>query len=246
MPEEPKNFIILETVDSTNNYAMGIVQKGVANSGDAVFALEQTAGRGRRGKSWESRKGENIVLTVISEMQWLPVLSQFHLSVAVAVACHDFLSGYVENDIKIKWPNDIFINDRKAGGILIENVIKGHIWQWAIMGIGLNVNQEEFETGNLRAISLKQIIGKSFNARSLARELHEDVLVKISELKNGEYNKLLETYNKNLFARNKKVKLKKGNIIFETTVERVSPSGELVTKDVMERTFGFDEIEWGL
>ncbi len=244
MPEAPKNFIILETVDSTNNYAMGIVQKGVANSGDAVFALEQIAGRGRRGKSWESRKGENIVLTVISEMQWLPVLSQFQLSVAVAVACHDFLSGYVENDIKIKWPNDIFINDRKAGGILIENVIKGHIWQWAIIGIGLNVNQEEFETGNLRAVSLKQIIGKSFNARSLARELHEDVLAKISELKSGGYNKLLETYNKNLFARNKKVKLKKGNIIFETTVEQVSPSGELITKDVMGRSFGFGEVEW--
>ena len=244
MLASPKNFIILEKVDSTNNYAMGLVQKGVANNGDAVFAMEQTAGKGRRGKSWESLKGQNIVLTVISEMQWLPVFSQFHLSVAVAMACHDFLSGHVEYDIKIKWPNDIFINDRKAGGILIENVIKGHIWQWAIIGIGLNVNQQEFEPGNLEPISLKQLTGKSYNARSLARELHEDVLAKISELKNDGYNKLLETYNKNLFARNKKVKLKKGNIIFETTVQQVSSTGELITKDIMGRSFSFDEVEW--
>lgn len=244
MPEPSKNFIILEKVDSTNNYAMGLVQKGVANSGDAILAMEQTAGKGRRGKNWESLKGQNIVLTVISEMQWLPLFSQFQLSVAVAVACHDFLSVHVRNDVKIKWPNDIFINDRKAGGILIENVIKGHLWQWAVIGIGLNVNQEEFETGNLHTISLKQITGKTFNVMSLAKELHENVLAKISDLENGGYNKMLDAYNKNLFARNKKVKLKKGNIIFETTVQRISSSGELITKDVIERTFGFDEVEW--
>ncbi len=244
MPTAPKNFIILKKVDSTNNYAMGLVQKGVAHSGDAVFAMEQTSGKGRRGKSWESLKGQDIVLTVISEMQWLPVLSQVQLSVAVAVACHDFFSGYTGNDVKIKWPNDIFINDRKAGGILIENVIKGHIWQWAVIGIGLNINQEGLETRNLRAISLKQVTGKTYNARSLAKELHENVLAKISDLKSGGYNKMLDAYNKNLFARDKKVKLKKGNIIFETTVQRISSSGELITKDVMERTFGFDEVEW--
>lgn len=244
MPEAPKNFILLEKVDSTNNYAMGLVQKGVANSGVAVFAMEQTAGKGRRGKSWDSLKGQNIVLSVISEMQWLPVFSQFQLSVAVAMACRDFLSGHVRNDVKIKWPNDIFINDRKAGGILIENVIKGHIWQWAVIGIGLNVNQEDFETGSLKAISLKQITGKSFNVSALAQELHKSALAKISDLKNGGYNEMLDAYNKNLFARNKKVKLKKGNIIFETTVQRISSSGELITKDVMERTFVFDEVEW--
>ena len=246
MPEASKKFIILEKVDSTNNYAMGLVQKGVANSGDAVFAMEQTNGKGRRGKSWESLKGQNIILTVISDMQWLPVLSQFHLSVAAALACHDFLSGYVENDIKIKWPNDIFINDRKAGGILIENVIKGHLWQWATIGIGINVNQENFTTGSFIPISLKELTGKSFNVQTLAKELHENVLAKISDLKNGSYNKMLEAYNKNLFARYKNVKLKKGNIIFETTVQGISSSGELITKDAIERSFSFDEVEWML
>ncbi len=246
MPRPSKNFIILEKVDSTNNYAMGLVQKGVAQSGNAVFAMEQTAGKGRRGKSWESNKGQNIVLTVIADVQWLPVFSQFQLSVAVSVACYDFLSGYVESDIKIKWPNDIFIGDRKAGGILIENVIKGHLWQWAIIGVGLNINQEKFESANSNAISLKQVTGKSFDIRSLGKELHKNILEKISDLKNGGFDKMLAVYNKHLFARNKKVRLKKGNIVFETTVKEISPSGELITEDAIERAFGFDEVEWSL
>ncbi len=114
----------------------------------------------------------------------------------------------------------------------------------AIIGIGLNINQEAFKTGSFIPVSLKELTGKSFNVQALAKELHENVLEKISDLKNGGYNKMLEGYNKNLFALNKKVKLKKGNVIFETTVQEVSHSGELITKDAMERSFSFDEVEW--
>ena len=137
-------------MDSTNNYAMAMVQKGVATTGDAVFAMEQTSGKGRRGKIWKSKKAQNILLTILAQMQWLPVQQQFHLRMGIALACHDFFSKYSKENIKIKWPNDIFINDRKAGGILIENVIKGNLWQWAIIGIGLNINQENFEKEKIK------------------------------------------------------------------------------------------------
>ncbi len=239
-----KNFIILKEVDSTNNYAMGLIQKGLANGGDAIFALEQTSGKGRRGKSWESVKGQNIVLSILSEMQWLPVHCQFQLSIAAAMACHDFFSCFVAGEIKIKWPNDVFINDRKAGGILIENVIQGRLWQWSVIGIGLNINQENFETSRFNPVSLKQLTGKAFDVQALAQKLHENVVTRITDLQNGGFNKMYECYNQNLFARNKKIKLKKGNITFETTVQGVSFSGELITRDAMERTFGFDEVEW--
>ena len=235
---------ILESVDSTNNYAMAMVQKGVANNGDAVFALEQSSGKGRWGKTWESQRGSNILLTVLAQMQWLPVQQQFQLSIAVALACHDFFSKYLKENIKIKWPNDIFINDRKAGGILIENVIKGNLWQWAIIGIGLNINQENFEKDKLKATSLKQITGEYYDVIQLSRDLHEIVLKRLRVLQSGESSKMLSEYNQNLFCRNKTVKLKKGNIVFETEIERVSASGELITKDVMVRSFGFDEVQW--
>nr|MDQ6904839.1 biotin--[acetyl-CoA-carboxylase] ligase [Bacteroidota bacterium] len=127
-----KKFTILERVDSTNNYAMALIKKDLATSGEAVFAMEQTSGKGRRGKSWQSEKGENIMLTICAEMQWLRVQQQFQVSVAVAIGCVAFFSKYLKENIKIKWPNDIYINDSKAGGVLIENVIHGSLWQWAI------------------------------------------------------------------------------------------------------------------
>ncbi len=244
MPLTSHKLIILERVDSTNNYAMAMVQKKAVNSGDAVFAMEQTSGKGRRGKSWKSKKGENIILTIVVQMQWLPVQQQFQLSMAVALACHNFFSKYIKENIKIKWPNDIFINDRKAGGILIENVIQGNLWQWAVIGIGLNINQISFEKEKLNAVSLQQLTDKNYDVLQLANELHKIVLKRLEVLQSGQINNMLKEYNENLFARNQVVKLKKENIVFETKITGISESGELLTKDAIERSFGFDEVEW--
>ena len=237
-------FIILEKVDSTNNYAMAKVHEKLINTGDAIFAMEQTSGKGRRGKTWESKTGENIILSIAVEMQWLPVQQQFKLSMGVALACCDFFSKYYKKEIKIKWPNDIFINDRKAGGVLIENILKGNLWQWAIIGIGLNINQVVFSEPELKATSLQQLTGKNYEVIQLARELHTIVLEKLNVLKMGKEKEMLKRYNANLFARGKKVSLKKGSIVFETKIAGVSESGELLTKDAIERSFTFDEVEW--
>ncbi len=239
-----QKLIILETVDSTNNYAMTMVQNDEVNSGDAVFAIQQTAGKGRRNKSWKSNSGENIICSIMHEMQWQPIHKQFEVSMAAALGCWDFFSKYVSKNIKIKWPNDIFINDRKAGGILIENVLKGNLWQWAVIGIGLNINQQNFDEENFKAISLKKITGKNYNVIELAKELHFCVLERIEKLKSGSADDFFYEYNKNLFCLNKNVQLKKENVIFETKIKGVSKAGELITNDNIERRFQFDEIEW--
>ena len=215
MPFSPKKFIVLDSIDSTNNYAMAMVQKGQASSGDIIFAKAQTAGRGRRGKVWKSKPGENIMQSLLLEMLWLPVQMQFRLCIAVSLGCLDFFSHKIKENIKIKWPNDIYINDSKAGGILIENVIKGNLWQWAIIGIGLNINQVNFETTLFKANSLKKLTGKNYDVTELAKELSRDILNRIEKLNSGRFNELLDEYNRNLFCRNKVVRLKKGNIVFE-------------------------------
>lgn len=239
-----KNFIILEKVDSTNNYAMAKVQKGELCSDDAIFAIEQTAGKGRRGKNWKSKPAENIILTIVKQMQWLPISNQFDLSLAVSLGCFDFVLKYIKENIKIKWPNDIYINDRKAGGILIENVIKGNLWQWAIVGIGLNINQENFdpETGN--PVSFKSISGKNYDVIELAKELQHSILKRIYLLQDEPTNNFLAEFNEKLFCRNEKVKLKRGNAVFETRIICVSAKGELITEDTLERRFKFDEVDW--
>ncbi len=238
------NILLLDSVDSTNNYAMAMMQKGDINLIKPVFALEQTHGKGRRGKHWKSNKGSNIMLSIPVQIQWLAVSQQFQLSVAVALACRDLFSKYVLANIFIKWPNDLFINDRKAGGILIENIIKGTLWQWTIIGIGLNINQEEFEEFNLKATSLKLETGKNSDVLNLAEELVSLVLKRIEELKSGNFETMLAEYNHHLFARNKTVRLKKGSIVFQTNILGVSPSGQLITKDALERRFDFDEVEF--
>ena len=244
MSFEFKKMVILESVDSTNNYAMALIKSGVSPNGNTVFAMEQTHGRGRRGKHWKSNRGANIMLSISVQMQWLTVSRQFELSAAVALGCFDFMSKYVPGNIFIKWPNDLFINDTKAGGVLIENVIKGTLWQWSVIGIGLNINQEKFDEVNLQATSFKLTTGKDYQVLELAEELRVFVLKRINDLKQGSFSKMLEEYNHDLFARNKMVRLKRQNIVFETKIMGVSDTGQLITEDALERRFSFDEIEF--
>ncbi len=123
-------------------------------------------------------------------------------------------------------------------------MIKGTLWQWTIIGIGLNINQEEFEEFNLKATSLKSVTGKSYPVLNLAEEVVSLVLKRIEELKSGNFELMLEEYNQHLFARNKTVKLKKENVVFQTKIMGVSPSGQLITNDALERRFDFDEVEF--
>jgi BirA family biotin operon repressor/biotin-[acetyl-CoA-carboxylase] ligase len=236
-----KNFITLESVDSTNNYAMALIQKRRIHSEIAVFSKEQTAGKGRRGKQWLSNRGENIILSVAMPMQWLSINRQFEISVAAALSCCALFEDIILANLCIKWPNDIFINDSKAGGILIENVIHGKFWQWCVIGIGLNINQENFELDN-PATSLKKMTGKSFEVVPLAEKLYEIILQNIENLKQSQFNKMLAEYNNRLYARGKMVALQKQDIQFQTRIEGVSSSGELITRDAIERRFVFDEI----
>ncbi len=245
MGSAANSFTILTSVDSTNNYAMGMVRDGVANHGGAWFSYEQTHGKGRRGKIWNAEKGKNIILSIAVTPGFLTVHQQFHLTVAVSLGCIDFFKKYTREGVKIKWPNDIFWNDRKAGGILIENVIKGNTWNWAVIGIGLNINQIEFNLETVfKPVSLREITGKDFDVVKLAKELYEEVMKRYNELQNNGFKKMLIEYNQYLFGLNKEVKLKKDNVVFETTLKGVSPQGKLITIDTTEREFDFDEIEW--
>jgi len=242
-----KSLVILNSVDSTNNYAMGVIKEGLALHGNAFFAWEQTHGKGRRGKEWKTEAGKNIMMSIIVKTDVLAIYNQFYLNIAVSLGCLNFFKNYAGTPASIKWPNDIFWNDRKAGGVLIENVIFGNNWQWAVIGIGLNINQTKFNVENVFApVSLKQITGKDYNIIDLANELYECVLYNYEKIQTHAFKEMFSDYNSHLFGLNKKVKLKKGNIVFETTLKSVSPQGKLITADTLERQFEFDEVKWVL
>ncbi len=237
-------FTELASIDSTNNYAMALAHEGMTTHGAAFFAHEQTAGRGQRGRQWSTTTGENIMLSVALKPLQLPISKQFYLSAAIALGCYDFFSKYAIDNVTVKWPNDIYWNDRKAGGILIENIISGNKWHFAIAGMGININQTSFAKDISNPVSLKQITGKTYNNVDMAKELCGFLQSSYELLTNGDFSEILEKYNSVLYKRNEKVRLKKNNAIFETTIKGVNEQGNLVTHDVLEREFVFGEISW--
>jgi len=237
-------FTILDRVDSTNNYAMGKVRAGLAAHGMAWFAREQTGGKGQRGKSWESTPGQNIALSLVLEPWQLMAADQFYLSALVSLACRDFLERYAGEETAIKWPNDIYWRDRKAGGILIENVFQGTVWKYAVVGIGININQVYFNTGLKNPVSLKQISGKDYDPILLAEELFALLIERTRSLDIAGFAQTLADYNTRLYARNREVRLLKDDQVFVTMVRGVNAEGQLLTKDTEERRFDFGEVEW--
>jgi BirA family biotin operon repressor/biotin-[acetyl-CoA-carboxylase] ligase len=270
-------FIELQTVDSSNKYAMGLVheaclpdRQGMAKHGTVVYAHNQQQGRGQRGKSWSSEPGANIVLSVIIKPERLLLSEQFSLSACVAVAVHKFFTKYAGDQTKIKWPNDLYWRDRKAGGILIESVVgssefkvqssetavhspqstvAGHQlsvndWKWAVAGMGININQTVFPDDLPNPVSLKQITGKSFDSVELAKELCGFIDRQYDLLLHGKSKEIFELYNQYLYKRNEKVKLKKNNRVFEVTIKGVSQKGKLMVSQAIDEEFDFGEVEW--
>ena len=251
------SFIELKSVDSSNNYAMGKVHAGKAFHGTIFFAHEQLAGKGQRGKTWSSSPGDNIVMSTVLEPVFLPITQQFSLSVVVALACHDFYSRHAgAEETRIKWPNDLYWRDRKAGGILIENSFRGDQWLFAIAGTGININQVQFPDDLRNPVSLRQITGRSFSAVDLARELGDCLERRFEQLRTeggtgfsssasrSGSTSLLEEYNARLYRQGKSTRLRKDQTVFETLIKSVSPAGELITLDSLERRFTFGEVEW--
>jgi BirA family biotin operon repressor/biotin-[acetyl-CoA-carboxylase] ligase len=238
------SFTILDSVDSTNNYAMAKAHAGLAKHGDAFFAHAQTNGKGQRGKQWQTGTAENIAISIVIDPEPLQQTQQFYLSMAVALACFDFFNKYAGDETTIKWPNDLYWRDRKAGGVLIEAVLRGSNWKWAVVGIGININQPKFSEELKNPVSLKQITGKSFDVVDMAKELHLLVMKRTGLIGKQSFDVLVGEYNAILYKRNEKVTLKYNNQIIEAVIDSVAPSGELYVSDSIQTQFTFGEIEF--
>ena len=239
-------FVELVTVDSTNIYAMDHLQANLAAHGAVFFAHNQTSGKGQHGKKWLTEPRANIALSVILDCRSLSLGHQFPLSVMVSLAAYDLFAAYAGDETTIKWPNDIYWRDRKAGGVLIETQVRGNIWQAAVAGIGININQTSFSTQVQNPVSLKQITGKDFDTLLLAGELCSYLEKRYQQLQKGGEEALLIEYNTHLYKKGQDVKLKKGPVVFTGTITGISAKGDLLVKSAITESFRFGEIEWVL
>jgi BirA family transcriptional regulator, biotin operon repressor / biotin---[acetyl-CoA-carboxylase] ligase len=246
-------FIELQSVDSTNNYALRQVRAGLAYHGMAIFAHEQVAGKGQRGKIWTAEKDSSLILSIALKPYPLLVNQQFQLSACVATTVCEFFQKYAGDAVKIKWPNDLYWHDRKAGGILIENIIgqteKDSMtsvsgWQWAVIGVGININQGSFDAGLSNPVSLKQITRRHFNTLEIAKELCDMLDKRFSELLRLGFADIYARYLKHLYKIGERVKLKKGNRIFEALIKTVNSTGELIIEHGTEETISTGEVQW--
>ena len=236
-------FIELLQVDSTNNYALRLVKSGLSVNGSAIFAREQINGRGQMGKVWQTNANENIIMSIIIDISTIHLQNQFGLLAMAALGCYDFFTKYTIEKTAIKWSNDLYWNDKKAGGILIETITHQRK-RYAIIGIGININQTKFDEHLPNPISLKQITGKDFEIVELAKEVCICVDKWYQVLQNDDRELLLETYNKYLYKKNETGTLKKGNIKFNGTIKGVNEFGELLVYNGFEQNFKFGEVSF--
>jgi BirA family biotin operon repressor/biotin-[acetyl-CoA-carboxylase] ligase len=237
-------FIELQSVDSTNNYARSLIDQGKAEHGMGIFAHEQTAGKGQRMKTWIAEPGSSIILSMLLEPGSLVPARQFEISACAAVTAVDFFNKYTMGDAAIKWPNDLYWQDRKAGGILVENLIRGQDWEWSIVGIGININQRQFPSSLPNPVSLLQVTGKEWNTKALAVELYNMFFENFNTLGAGGFPYIYNRYLDLLYKKNRVVKFRAGTRVFEGKVHHVLEDGRLVVKNGMEEIFSTGEIEW--
>ncbi len=251
MNNEPINTVFigkvafcLNSVDSTNKYAHEIISKINPIEGTVIRAEEQYAGRGQFGSEWESKPGENITISIILCPKFLLVKHQFYLNAAIALGVYDFVKQILQSTVSIKWPNDIYIGEKKIAGLLIENILRGVYLDKTIVGIGVNINQSDFDSSLPNPTSLYLECQKKFSIDDLLFQLYACLERQYVRLQKGSLTEILQDYQKCLFGTNltRKYKLSDGSII-EAEIVGVEENGRLLVKHNQTiRSFDLKEI----
>ena len=235
----------ISSTNSTNSLAKELLAKGEwPQSERYIYAGYQTAGRGQTGNGWESAPNENLLCSILLP----PNKNLYFLNIAVSVAiCRVIKSVLSQRSglcsvLAIKWPNDIYYNDKKLAGILLENAIIGSEVKYVIAGIGLNVNQTEFVSDAPNPVSLKQITGKEYNIDQWMKDLFEA----INSVLNEPEELVWSEYKAHLYRREGYWSFEDQKGRFEAHIEDVLPTGEIVLRDKNGQIhqYGFKQIKY--
>lgn len=234
-----KNVIYLPSCHSTNDIAAEIIQKGEAYDGTVVITSHQTAGRGQRGNLWEALPDQNLTFSIILKPSFILPINQFQLNIAISLGINDFLQSFLLPDTRIKWPNDIYVQNKKLGGVLIESSLIGSKLNHSIVGIGLNINQLTFENPN--ATSLAQLTTKQFpDLSSLLEKLLETIEKRYIQLRQGETANQRTDYLRRLFRINEWHQFIVKEKSIEAKICGISPYGLLLLEHPLGEQFAYD------
>ncbi len=235
---------ILDTIDSTNLYAMQQIRDEMAEDGNAWLALEQTQGKGRLQRTWAMEKGNAIAMSLALNMINKPISEPFLLSMAIALAIKKIMSQYINKPVvSIKWPNDIYINNKKVSGILIENIWQANTWQWAVVGIGINVLQQKFPKNLPNATSMLQHITASNNLNiiTIATQLLAEITQQVQLLLMDEEETAYQ-YNLALYKRNENIQFTTNNIVSSGKLVAVVPNGKILINNKGSKLYDINAL----
>lgn len=240
------NFEIgkFDQIASTNAYFKKRIEQHNDINGKLIYALEQTDGKGYGSNSWHSLSGKNLLFSFGLKPDFLAAQDQFLLSMMVSLSLFNTLSDYIPSEkLSVKWPNDLFYEEKKIAGILIDHGIQGNAIEYSIIGIGLNVNEIDFPSYLPNPISMRMIQGRSYDLE----EILHDFIRHFQSLyeQNMQWESMKELYLKHLFRFNKSASYRYDGDIKLGNIQDIDRYGQLVVAiDGVERTFGFKEIEF--
>lgn len=243
-----KHLLELNETESTNTYAINLIKEVPVAEGTIVFTHNQTKGRGQVGNTWYAERGKNLTFSLVVNPTFLAINKQFYLSKITSLAVLGMLTEFLNPslyDIKIKWPNDIMVNNRKIAGILIENVLRSNFLQNSIVGVGVNINQQNFNAIDKQVTSLNVLLQKETDLKQALGVFCKHFEALYLLLKQNNLQKITEAYFKHLFKFNEWATYKVNENIFMAKITGVEESGLLVltTEKNNELKFSFKEIQ---
>ena len=242
-------LIDLKETDSTNRYLTQLCNQEQVAEYTIVRADYQTAGKGQRGNTWESERGRNLMFSFVLYPTFLKASRQFLLSQLTALAVQETLDSWTE-DIRIKWPNDIYWKEKKICGMLIENELSANGIARSIVGIGLNINQDDFRSDAPNPISLKQITGQEHDRTEILNGIMTRVKHYYQELQGPDSGKIAsditQAYHQALFRREGWHPYEDVSGRFMARLLRVEEDGRYVLRDEAgkERGYLFKEVQY--
>ena len=220
-----KNLVYVPVCHSTNTLAAELSIKTPLSEGTLIITDNQQAGRGQRGNGWEAEPGKNLTFSIVLKPTFLAISDQFLLNQCISLAITDSIQGLLVQEVKIKWPNDIIVSNKKVGGILIENNLSNLKIEQSIIGIGLNINQQKFQAELASSLS---VIGKTeFSLSGILEMLLENVEARYLQLKRSEFSSIKSDYLSKLFQINQANRYLTDGKEFEGVITGVDERGRL-------------------
>lgn len=236
-------IIHIQETTSTNDYLQQKIKNELLEEGSVLVCDFQTQGRGAANNKWESEKNKNLLFSMLLYPDFVEIKKQFIISQVVSLGLVDYLNT-ITSGFTVKWPNDIYWQDEKIAGILIENNLRNNFLSESIIGIGLNINQMKFLSDAPNPVSLKNIMGFDYDLGIVLTDVQKSIFARYLQLLQGGTSLIQKDYKKAMYRNEGFYLYEDKNGVFLAKIHQVKEEGFLVleTENKEKRQYAFKEV----